>query len=255
MKEGRMVMDKRNLLNKIPLKEDKLLVSQVLDKLEAYLKTGKSQYTYFLDTRQVSLLKGILTKENINFSIYRFQKNCERSIIVFGGISFGIVCYQVKHHHQIRHQDVLGSLFGLGLKKEMIGDIFVEQKVVYFMILESARRAVEQQLDRIGSYPIQLEEVSSFILEEEHFIEESISVLSLRLDVVLSKLLKMSRSKVDQLLSKKQVLLNYIEPTKSHMILKEDDVISIRGYGKYRMTSQKVETRSGKIKLIVLKYQ
>lgn len=250
-------MEKRKIIDKIPLKEDKLLVSQVLDKVLSNRKTGRCEYSYFLDTRQSSLLSGILRKENIDFTLEFFQDDCERSILKFGedDTKKGIICYRVKQNGKIRHQDVLGSLFALGLKQEMIGDVFVEEDYVYFMVLETVKQLIESELTKFGSYSIKLEEIENFTLKEEHFISQIITVSSLRLDVVLCRLLNLSRSQVEELFIKKKVLLNYLEPNKVHTLLKEDDILSIRGYGKYKITDKKNITRSDKIRLEVLKYK
>lgn len=248
-------MNQKKWLDSLPFKEDRLVVSQIFDKIKTYQKTKRSVVTYFLDERQKEIITRILTKERIPFSLYYFEEFCERCVLNFGeGPFFGITCFKIKNMGDLRHQDVLGALFGLGLKKEVIGDIFVEKDFAYFMVLETVKWAVLDQLTKIGRTSVHLEEISHFELKEDHFVKQEITTSSLRLDAVLSKLLNLSRSKIETLFLKKQVLLNYIEPCKVHTVLKTADVLSIRGYGKYRIEST-MNAKSGKIKAILVKYQ
>ena len=58
-------MDKQEVLKEYRKTEDRILLSQVLDKIEIAEKRNQIQYTDFLDMYQVALVKKFLNNENI----------------------------------------------------------------------------------------------------------------------------------------------------------------------------------------------
>ena len=63
---------------------DKILLSQILDKLEISAKNDKIEYTDFLDMYQVVLVKNFLKKLEIkNYQFYGGFKESERKIVIF----------------------------------------------------------------------------------------------------------------------------------------------------------------------------
>ena len=66
-------MDKQQLLKEYKKPEDRIVLSQILDKIESAQKKEKIEYTDFLDMYQVALVKTFLNKIQ------------EKNYILFGG--------------------------------------------------------------------------------------------------------------------------------------------------------------------------
>ncbi len=62
-----------------------------------------------------------------------------------------------------------------------------------------------------------------------------INVASLRLDAVIARTLNLSRNKAVEMIEKKLVQINHLETDNTSYILKENDLISIRHFGRIKM--------------------
>ena len=69
-------MDKFQFLKNIKNKDDRVIISNVLDKYEKYNNTGIFTYTNFLDEKIISMIKNL----KIDYNIYKAHDYCEKSI-------------------------------------------------------------------------------------------------------------------------------------------------------------------------------
>ena len=85
-----------------------------------------------------------------------------------------------------------------------------------------------------------------------NFIECKINfVPSLRIDAVIAEVLRTSRGKAEEFLEEGRVFLNYEQISKGTKQIKEKDILTIRGKGKFEIGSREGTTKSGRIKIIV----
>ena len=133
----------------------------------------------------------------------------------------------------------------------MLGDIFILDNEVYITNLEKYDFILETSLTKIGKIPVKLEKISILPEIKKNFKDITLSVNSTRIDLVLSKLLKLSRKDTLEYMKKKRILLNYSEISKI-VNLKEKDVLSIEGYGKIIIVNQ--ENNKNSIRLNIKKY-
>ncbi|EET84592.1 RNA-binding S4 domain protein [Clostridium carboxidivorans P7] len=80
------------------------------------------------------------------------------------------------------------------------------------------------------------------------------NVSSLRIDCVVSTLCNISRSKAEELVRQGKVLVDYSEDFKKNKILNCDTIITVRGYGKFKIVEEVGWTNSGKVKILVKKF-
>ena len=74
---------------------------------------------------------------------------------------------------------------------------------------------------------------------------------SMRLDVVVAAIIGLSRSNTLELISSKLVFVNGLETENSSQIIKENDEISVRHKGKYKIIEVGSQTKSGRIKVTI----
>lgn len=236
-------------------KEDKFLISRIMDGHSRFLRTGKSFSSPFLDEGKFLLVTNYLKGQKIDYSVYQAHDLSNKKVIYFGEYEDFVTSFRTLNiDGSIRHKDVLGSLFGLGLSEDMIGDIFVESDFIYFSVLTKVVPVVLQELHTISRYTTTLEE-HSISLKENHEKVFSISVSSNRIDSILSRIIPCSRSMSVTYLKEGKVSLFYQEVDNSSLLLEEGDILSIRGVGKYRIGKILGRSKSGKMILEVIKYQ
>lgn len=238
-------------------KEDKILIASVLDKYQKFIRSGKSQNTSFLNPHEFSIVKKTLEERKIPYQVIQKHEECEQKVIVFGEEDAAelVTIYWYKFLEPLTHADVLGTLFSIGYERDMIGDIFIEEDGFYLTNLSRLNPFLEENLYQIKNQIINLEKKNEIVLKKERYEPISLIVSSRRLDQVISGLAKTSRKESSDLITRGNVILNYQEATTGITLLKEEDIISIRRVGKFRLSRVLGTTRKDKEILEFLKYK
>lgn len=215
-------------------------------------KVSKGIFTYFLTEKETQEVVISLNKIKQKYNIYLPYKESDKKII-YSKIKPKVTLLEIIGDNNIKHKDILGSLFALGIKPYMYGDIIITDKK-YLIVLEEISDFIKNNLISIGRYKVKVKSVNINILTnyEKEYITKTIILKSIRLDSLVSKLINKSREVTKKIISDKLVLLNFNMVTKNHITIEKDDIISIRGYGKYKI--DKIE-KNKNIKIIVLQYK
>ena len=157
--------------------------------------------------------------------------------------------------YSVSHRDVLGSLMALGLQRETLGDILVEPgRAVTFCRCEIAP-LVLQELDTIGGVGVRLQKGAQEPLPPlASFLHINDTISSPRLDCIVAVLARTSRGAAAELIKKELVAVNHTSCRLGNIEIKEDDILSIRGYGKFRIDSIGPLTRKGRLRFCARKY-
>lgn len=246
-------MIKRNKQNQLA-KQDKILISNMIDKYEIYKKSGRSTCSNFLNSCELNLVISYLNHYHIPYSIYEPYSFLEKKIVYFGEYNNFVTFYQISAPNELSHSQVLGSLFSIGFNENTIGDIFIEKGICYYTNLTKMNNYLEENLSSIGHQIVKLNKIEEINLQENHFELFTILVSSMRLDNIVSKITSQSRSQVSQLFLDKRVLLNYGEIKNTSISLKENDILSIRKVGKFKVGKQQGITKKENIILEIYKY-
>ena len=81
-----------------------------------------------------------------------------------------------------------------------------------------------------------------------------INFQSKRLDSIVSTITNLSRTKVIEPIEKGQVLVDYVEEKDKSKLLEIGSLITIRGFGKYKLFLDKGETKKGKERILIKRY-
>ncbi len=237
-------------------KEDHFLLSHILDGYQKYKMTHKSEVAFFLDEYKQKLFLPFLLARKIPFKLYAPHPLCTKKVIYFGEEDSLVTIYYLDNQfYHLRHKDILGSLFALGLTYEVIGDIFVEEDRAYFVVLKKIETIIDQELKQIGNKNVVLEKREEILLEEEHYETLSLFVASNRLDLVLARLIPCSRKQAIDYLENHKVFLNNQEIRNASYFVQQEDILSIRTVGKFKIGMVTGKTKSNKLILEVIKYR
>lgn len=265
-------MDKYEILDKYKKEEDKLLISKLFDKIKMVEKIGKIQYTDFLSPVELQMLKKVLNLIGYtNFKIYGVTENAQRNIVIIypdkledvfrnNNFDFNTICNTIRVSNceeKLEHKMYLGGLVKLGIKREKIGDIIVCDNGADIIVLKEVTKFLEvnlNQLTRFKNANIEVIDVENTVQKEQEFSEMKIIVSSLRLDNIVAELAKTSRSKASEILKDERVFINYECECKNTKSVKQSDIITIRGKGKFIIDEIVGNTKSGRFVLIVKKY-
>lgn len=145
----------------------------------------------------------------------------------------------------MEHREILGTIFSLNITSELFGDIIITNNHYYIYILQSIAPYIKNNLLMIKNSHIELIEKPPEFLENYKKEFDSIEIIasSNRIDTVIARLIQTSRQNISDKIKNKEIILNYDILKNSSYFLKENDVFSIRRYGKFQYIGIKKQTK------------
>lgn len=115
---------------------------------------------------------------------------------------------------------------------------------------------IKDNLNVIGNKHVSIEKINLDTLKdyERKYAEYEVVVSSLRIDNVISRIINTNRKLVCDKVKNKEIIINYEVLTRNSYVLKEDDVFSIRSYGKYKFIGVVNSTKKNNLVIKYLKY-
>ena len=211
-----------------------------------------SNSTNFVEIKYLNRVKKEL--KNIKYNIYE-PFNGATKIILYNKMP-NIKIYEIVSSNDLRHQDILGTLYSLNISDEMFGDVVIWNNRYFIIILSSIDNYIKSNLTSIKNSKVDLIEKDPYYLRDykQEYEECIITVPSIRVDVIVSKIINSSRSNALEKIKNGDIYLNYELLTKPTYMLKENDIFSIRKYGKYKFNGIINETKKGNIIVNISKY-
>lgn len=244
--------------------DDRILLNMVLDRAEAAEERYVTRYTFFLDERERKLCEQALASVKYeNYQLWGGRENAERTVLCvyppYGEVDrdeFPIVpvTFSFRKEDKLSHRDILGSLMALGIKRECVGDILVNEGAAAVFVYDTAANDV-LRVNRIGRVGVKASEgFDESFVSEISFKEITGTVASLRLDSIISVGLRISREKAAALIKGGLVEVDHVRIEQPRFTVQEGAVFSARGHGKYLFKSIGGRTGKDRIHITICKY-
>lgn len=263
------MINKQNILKNISNKDDKILYAKILEQLIFCQKNYEKTFTEFLPQIKVTEFLSYLQTHTFfeNIKIFGGYEEAERVIIGFSPeyleiededfpITILEITYNEKYSRSLTHRDFLGSLIGLGIDRSKIGDIIlIENKAICF-IQKDIASYIEFNLKSVGSTKVKtiISNIKDYSIPKPKFEEKTIIVSSLRLDTVLAHSFNLARGKISDLIKGEKAFLNWNIETSNSKMIKENDIITLRGFGRIKILNVLGKTKKERIILNIIKY-
>lgn len=262
-------MDKGALLDRLGLSgEDRLTLAKVLDRAEQADRRNIPAATDFLSPQQQAQALDLLRLSGVSESAYVLRggyEGAERKIILFlpdwleaESAESPIRCLRAsfREDEKLTHRDFLGSLMGLGIVREKIGDILVSPDSADLLVLDSVAQFLLQSWTSAGRAKLRVSAVEPDHLHIPAVQRKEVrdTVSSLRLDAVASSGFRLARGKAAALIESGKVQLNWRECVKPDKPLEAGDVVSARGFGKFELAEVGGLTRKGRVSIVLRVY-
>lgn len=247
-------------------KEEKLIISRAEDAAELAGRKYMVKAVGFLNPRQRSLImKSLKPSADITISFEGGYADAERTMLIcapeFTEPVFDDIISVIRIHGRdvagLTHRDYLGSIMGLGIKRENIGDILVVNDGAFVFVRCEIADYIMQNLDKIGRHGIKTEKCrcAEADIPKPKLREISGTVSSLRLDAVLAFAAGVARTRAVELIKQGLVSLNFeVVPDVAHPV-EERDLISARGFGRMRIEKAGGLTRKGRTGIVVSRFE
>ncbi|PYI54562.1 RNA-binding protein [Paenibacillus flagellatus] len=243
-----------------------------VDKAQEWVRRAAEQHavkrTDFLDPRQAFIVQSLVNRSGdvgLRFDGGYAQAERKRAILTpvyrdadaeDADIGLLAVTSDDARLSQLDHGDYLGSLLGVGIKRDKIGDIHVGPDYCHCLIANEIIDFVRlnlQQVHRVHVYTetLPLDRLRPIVPALE---EMNLTVASLRLDGIVSDVYRLSRAKVLQPIKSGRCKINWKPEEDPSKPLKEGDVVSFQGFGRFRLLEVEGETKKGRIRLKIGKF-
>lgn len=248
-----MVDDLSFLLND----DEKLQYTRIEEKARNAFRNHSKEAVYFLNPFWQEMAVSI-SKRFDDIEAYFFDgiNNAESKFLVFAPWYtepleedyISIISFK-NPYSDIKHSDVLGKILSLGIERKVIGDIIVSDNV-YIVVSKSIESFILSEFRDIRKHEIEPFVVKDIIeFPKNNYAEKIIVVPSMRLDAITSKIYNISRTDAQNKISKGLLKLNYRVFDKYSYEIKEECMISLRGYGRARINEIVGTTQKGNLKI------
>lgn len=265
-------MNKKELLDRCARDgEERMLLARVLDKLELSQGRDVPAHTPFLSPGEQASVADLLNAwGRPRHLFWGGYPDSERNICLFlagwqeedavradpeGPLS--AVQAKFPAGASLTHRDILGSLMGLGLTREVLGDILLPQPgLCQVVALREAVPILLSQWEGAGRYKAGFSEIPLDQLTPRPPQVKTIrdTVATPRLDAVVASGFSLSRSKAAGLIASGRVSLNHRECLKADRQVAEGDVLTCRGLGKCVVKEVPGQSKKGRTMLVIERY-
>ena len=227
-------------------------------------RTGRSQYLGFLNASEAALVREMAVRGEVrNVSLYGGVEDAERLMARFGeedeNEAWPVACVMIrpvndKFAEDLSHRDFLGALMGLGVERDVMGDLrlednrcccFCRDEMAEIILSLTEVRHTRVRCERVTDPG----EIPPLKVKTERF-----PVASERIDAVVSEVCRVSRAAAAEMCRGEKVAVGgRVQPDPSRK-LKPGDVFSVRGCGKFRYRGERGTSRRGKMILEIDRY-
>lgn len=262
------------------MNKEHLTTAKIADKIKKYQKTNMLCSTNFLDPAEIVDAKYLVSKlPNYFFGGY---EEAERKILLIGieiadvemtdvetadtnivaelpnenAVNIAkqfLTIITIESEKNLSHREVLGSILGLGINRDVIGDILISETRADVFVMKDISKYILQNLERIGREKVKVYENSydNLLIPVSVAKEIKTTVASLRADAIISAGIGVSREISSKLIQNQKVKLNHKLLENPSKQIKVEDKMSIRGYGRLELTEVLGETRKDRIRVVL----
>ncbi|MEH7247030.1 RNA-binding protein [Neobacillus niacini] len=243
--------------------EEREFIDQVLSWKDYVESSYSPKLTDFLDPREQHILKVLIGEHgSVKVQLFGGISNSERKralimpdYLVPTEEEFQINLFEIDYPIKfvsIEHPQVLGSLMSLGLKRGKFGDILIKDGRIQFFIAVEISDYIKINLESIGRASIRLKDVAleEAVTTDELWMEQDITVSSLRLDTIISGIHHISRQKSQLFIQQGLIKVNWTTIENHSFECAEGDLLSARGYGRVKILSIEGRTKKDKWRIV-----
>ena len=264
-------MEKSKLLDRCgAVGEDRLLLAKVLDKAAQAQNRNAPVVTDFLSPQQQLQARELLAVAGVPETAYQLlggYEGAERCVLFFlpdwmeeenaaDQSPLRVLRAAFRKEEGLTHRDLLGSLMGMGIVREKVGDILVAEESADLVVMEGVADFLLQSWNSAGRAKLTVCAVSPEYIHipVARCREIRDTVASLRLDTVVATGFQMSRGKAADLIAAGRVQLNWKECTKADRMVSQGDNVSARGFGKITLAEIGGLSRKGRTSIVIRRY-
>ncbi len=239
---------------------------RLVDMAEQVTKNRKFKLSGFLDPYGIEIAETVVANYpglKVNFDGGYSGAERQRAVFVhedfmgqpFFDISVLRAVWNEQFYH-LAHRDVLGALMGMGIKREQLGDLLIAAENVKILTDKNMVDFLLREFTQIGATRVScdLDDIGSITPKDERCKEISVTVASLRVDSIAAAGFGSSRSRAAADIAADKLKLNWQSVKNASQIVKEGDILSMRGRGRLEVTEVRGQTKKGRTGVLLKRY-
>lgn len=254
--------------------EERLLIAKLTDKIRESKTKNKIVNTEFLNMYQKNIVQKELNRlKEKNYIFVGGYKNANSELLIIypqkfpaeimeNNIKDIIKGIRIKLPKELigkyEHRNYLSAVMLQGLERERIGDIIVHDDEAYIIVLKENAEYLKNSLKSLTRFRKSIIDIVDYMdikIKPQEFKEFNINVASNRIDAIVAEIVNTSRSKAEQYIDDKRVSINYQEEIKYTRSVKENDIIVIRGKGKFIIDKIGENNQKGRVTISIRQYK
>lgn len=262
-------MEKHQLLDRFAGDGDeRILLGRVLDRMEAARRKNRLMNTGFLSPREQEITARLLEAcgQQEEFLYWGGYEDAERKALFFlpdylqaetvteaGEGPLQYLRAEFAPEERPSHRDFLGSLTALGIRRETFGDLLIGENSCDLIVFREIRPLLLEEWKSAGRARLRVSplEAEALRIPAPQFQLIRDTVATLRLDGVISAGFSVSRSRAGELIRAGRAELNWTGCEKPDQIVRQEDVISVRGLGKIILEEVGGLSRKSRIQIVI----
>ncbi|MCD8103518.1 MAG: YlmH/Sll1252 family protein [Lachnospiraceae bacterium] len=262
------------------MEKDDLLAKRIQDLAASAQNRGCVLFSDFLNLNEQNICHQTLHKLSwVSWEAFGGYEEAERRMAAFipdsplwekdtddscavspSGTVYPIHCIHIcprapRFAEALSHRDILGALMHLGIERSTVGDIAVTEKEAWLFCSSRFSGLICRELTQIRHTQVTctLCVMNGFSYTPATQTIRG-SIASIRLDAVMALGFGASRSSLLSLIENGSVFVNGKMVTSNAFSLKEGDIVSVRGKGRFRYRGAGGQSRKGRIYAEVDRY-
>ncbi|MBN3525976.1 RNA-binding protein [Paenibacillus apiarius] len=224
--------------------------------------------TDFMDPRQAFIVSTLVNREpDVQLLLEGGYEQAERKRALIApdyvyaeGEEMGIAVMEItssdRKWDELEHGDFLGAVLGLGIKRDKIGDIHISEDRCHMLITEDIASFLDthlRQVHRVNVFTDVLP-LSELRTADVELNVMQLSVASLRLDGIVSDVFRLSRAKIVAPIKAGRCKVNWKVEDNPSALLRAGDVVSLQGFGRFKVIDMEGMTKKGRMRITVGTY-
>lgn len=246
--------------------DDALLKNRLRELAARAQRSGRPQYSDFLDLAEQDMLLRLPTRElACAYTLYGGVAGAERRVACFAEAEanpdgfpvccLGIAPLQQRFAEALTHRDFLGSLLHLGVERRNLGDIVVRPEAGYLFCLTRIAPFICENLERVKHTAVRCAAAAALPAGALYRLEPvSLLVASPRFDAVLAQAFCLPRQESQALIRAGRAYIDGRVCENAAYLLRGDELVSLRGHGRFRFCGVERVNQKGKQWLRIEKY-
>lgn len=247
-------------------KGDEAFAAKLLEDKARVLESYVPMRTAFLNPHEQEVATKVIgTHQGVKIAFYGGMEGAElKRALIYHEMDeitqddFQIVLLKITYNKTfttITHQDLLGALMHLGIKREAYGDFVFEDGIAFFACDKALAQYIQMHLTRVKKSKVHCTIETKPITRQQQFQTKHVSIPSYRLDVLIGEAYHLSRKEARDLILSKKVKVNYKEVVQCDFLCHNNYIVSVRHYGRFKLNDLQRINKKGKMIIELMYYK